>query len=48
MAFRRSDLQEAFFVPGTAAPPSPAKRSRGRPVGSRSRRNGAMTTMSVN
>ena len=52
--FGRSDehdavTQTATALPAavTAAPPS-LKRSRGRPPGSRSRKNGALTTMSVN
>ena len=41
--------QTATALPAavTAAPPSP-KRSRGRPPGSRTRKNGTLTTMSVN
>ena len=51
--FGRSDAPDAVAQTATALPAAvtaapPAKRGRGRPVGSRSRKNGAMTTMSVN
>ena len=51
--FGRSDEPDAVAQTATALPAAvtaapPAKRGRGRPVGSRSKKNGAMSTMSVN
>ena len=52
--FGRSDAPDAVTPTATALPaavtaaPPSLKRSRGRPPGSRSRKNGALTTMSVN
>ena len=52
--FGRSDERHAVAPTATALPaavtaaPPSLKRSRGRPPGSRTRKNGALTTMSVN
>ena len=51
--FGRSDAPDAVAQTATALPTavtaaSPVKRGRGRPAGSRGRKNGALTTMSVN